>query len=1836
MKQKLSKGRLLQNILINLSLLNSCFMKKIYSLALILMLLTVSFNVIAQRGKNGAKVITATNTIVNEYTVLTADVNAGSNSINVISNTLNANNRFGTGNVLSPGDLIFIVQNEGASITSCCDQYWTYYGFIESYGKAGLYEFAEVVSVTGNTIINLRCGLINSYGTTEKAQVIRVPRYNSLTVNSGAELTCDTWDGTKGGVLVVETTGNVDIEGTVNATGKGFRGGIVSPTASNVDVGIFYSTSYLNGAQKGEGIAGYGVAADGIYGKGAPANGGGGGNAHNAGGGGGSNTSTYFTWNGAGFPDTTTNATYKQAWDLETTTTVPTGVPFHKNASYGGGRGGYTFSSNDADALTVAPTNLAWGGDYRRVNGGLGGWPLWSAADGFPRLFMGGGGGAGSQNDGFGGAGGNGGGIIYMMTYGTISGVGTVTSNGAAGGNSSGTPTLSKPHAGVDGCGGGGGGGAIVLNTTGNITGISSIANGGSGGNQIKTRFLVASSNEEAEGPGGGGGGGYIAVSNGSITRTTNGGANGTSTAVSPETIGVSEFPPNGATQGGKGVNNDIITNYDIIAPNVNACLGQQATLTATITGTLPAGASYGWYSTEYGTTPLSTSLTLTINNPLATTTYYFGLCPGTFRLAVTLTISPFFPDAGVNQSICSGTSVTLNASGGTSYSWSPATGLSSTTIQNPVCNVTTTTVYTVHITNADGCQANDTVRVTVGTSSNATITPHAPMCINASPVILTAAQNGGTWTGPGITNPATGAFSPAIAGIGNIQIIYTIAGSCGDADTTHIMVNQIPTVNLGHDTTFCQGGNLLLNAGNPGSTYLWSPGGTTSQTLNVTSSGQYIVQVTNAATCSKRDTINVTVNTNANATITPHTPLCVNAGAVTLTAAQTGGVWSGPGIINPATGVFNPATSGIGNIQIIYTIAGSCGDADTTHITVNPLPVVNLGHDTTFCQGGNLLLNAGNPGSSYMWTPGGTTSQTLNVTSSGQYIVQVTNGATCSKRDTINVTVNTNSNATITPHAPLCINAAPVTLTAAQNGGVWSGTGITNPVTGVFNPTVSGIGNIQIIYTIAGSCGDADTTHIMVNPLPVVNLGHDTTFCQGGNLLLNAGNPGSTYLWTPGGATSQTLNVASSGQYIVQVTSAATCSKSDTINVNVTTNANATINTQTPLCINSSPVTLTAAQSGGVWSGPGITNTSTGLFNPSVAGTGNIQIIYTISGLCSDADTTHITVNPLPVVNLGHDTTFCQGGNLLLNAGNPGSTYLWSPGGTTSQTLYVSSSGQYIVQVTNAATCSKRDTINVTVTTNANATIIPHTPLCVNASPVTLTAAQTGGVWSGTGITNPATGVFNPAVSGIGNIQIIYTIPGLCGDADTTHITVNPLPVVNLGHDTTFCQGGNLLLNAGNPGSTYLWTPGSTTSQTLNVTSSGQYIVQVTSAATCVKRDTINVTVNTNANATITPHAPLCANAAAVTLTAAQTGGVWSGPGITNPATGVFNPSVSGTGNIQIIYTISGLCGDADTTHITVNPLPVVDLGQDTTFCQGGNLILDAGNQGSTYMWNNSTTNQTINVNTSGTYWVEVTNTYLCSKRDSIIVNVLPYADATINHVSPVCSNIVPFVMTAAQSGGTWSGTGITNGTTGVFSPAIAGSGVVIITYSIAGTCGNSDTAQVTVLPAPVVTTDTVNPSCPDYNNGSIILHTTGGTPPFIYSWNNASDSSGITHLTNGTYSVTVNDQNNCKEVESVTFDVILVDCFVPVIYVPNIFSPNGDGQNDKVYVHGRGIKSLDFVIYDRWGEKVFETSDNTIPWDGTFKGKDMPVDVYAYHLKATLDNDVNIDKKGNISLVR
>ncbi len=704
-------------------------------------------------GKDGALTVTAQNTIVNKYGVLAVDAPAGAAMIAV-------NNPGGPNGLdlttLTPGDLILIIQMAGASIDQSNA---TNYGNVTNLNSAGRHEFLTVNAVEANMIrINPPCsGLRFSYSAAGKTQIIRVPQYTTLTINNGASLTAPAWDGRVGGIVAVNVESTATINGAIDTSGLGYRGGALS-AAGGGGLRTDYVTPQQDfGAEKGEGLAGYQADYDmagGRYGRGAPANGGGGGTAHNSGGGGGANGNNGKAWSGQGVMDGA--AVGAAAWSLDP------GYIANGNQltdSSGGGRGGYSYAVNNGDALTQGPGNAVWAGDLRREVGGLGGHPAPQDASG--RLFFGGGGGAGAQNNDSGGAGGNGGGLIHIIAQ-SVSGSGTLRSNGANGGNTR--------NANRDAPGGGGAGGTIVVSAQ-SLSGVNAQANGGTGGGQSPP---ISPFEPESEGPGGGGGGGFIAYTGGSISTQINPGANGTSQAPS-----VAEFPANGATRGATGAVSTTIasipfcsTTSDIAVTKTNNTTtiipGAPTTYTIvvknngpndvfgiSVTDNLPAlftNASWTCASTAgsscqaaSGTGNINTRVSL-LNGGMAT--FQLTATPdpsATGQVTNTATIAP--PDGAVDTN-------PGNNSASDTETFMPQADLS--------------------ITNTDGVTS-----VTAGTSLTYTITVrnHGPSTVNGATVTDTIPSklNNASWTCTASSSPG-GASCAAPTGSGNINTTVNLA----------------------------------------------------------------------------------------------------------------------------------------------------------------------------------------------------------------------------------------------------------------------------------------------------------------------------------------------------------------------------------------------------------------------------------------------------------------------------------------------------------------------------------------------------------------------------------------------------------------------------------------------------------------------------------------------------------------------------------------------------------------------------------------------------------------------------------------------------------------------------------------------------------------------------------------------------------------------------------------------------------------------------------------------------------------------------------------------------
>lgn len=230
-----------------------------------------------------------------------------------------------------------------------------------------------------------------------------------------------------------------------------------------------------------------------------------------------------------------------------------------------------------------------------------------------------------------------------------------------------------------------------------------------------------------------------------------------------------------------------------------------------------------------------------------------------------------------------------------------------------------------------------------------------------------------------------------------------------------------------------------------------------------------------------------------------------------------------------------------------------------------------------------------------------------------------------------------------------------------------------------------------------------------------------------------------------------------------------------------------------------------------------------------------------------------------------------------------------------------------------------------------------------------------------------------------------LYVSAGCASPRQAVTASIRPKPIINLGNDTTICPGVSYTFNAGNPGSTYLWSTGETT-QTITKNAAAAYSVTVR-ANTCVNWDTILITPGITPVNIMVDSTNLC-DGNIMVLNAGNAGCTYSWiPGGANTQ----SISVNTENNYTVtIKSIDG-CKIDGSTFIKIRPLPIANLGNDTAICSTQSILLDAGNPGYSYTWNTGAATQTINSADSGTYKVTITTPFNCVLNDSIHIAYLP-----------------------------------------------------------------------------------------------------------------------------------------------------------------------------------------------------------------------------------------------------
>ncbi len=562
-----------------------------------------------------------------------------------------------------------------------------------------------------------------------------------------------------------------------------------------------------------------------------------------------------------------------------------------------------------------------------------------------------------------------------------------------------------------------------------------------------------------------------------------------------------------------------------------------------------------------------------------------------------------------------------------------------------------------------------------------------------------------------------------------------------------------------------------------------------------------------------------------------------------------------------------------------------------------------------------NWIVSGGDGTYTYSpWGSGGTGSSDCSL-APGNYGVTVTDGAGCTANSSANVGFTGGISVNLgPPDTTQC--GGSVILNAGNPGDLYSWTNHQTTQT----ITVSSSNTYGVTVTDPNTgCTASGSVNVTILAAPTVNLGPNVVQC-GGNATLDAGNPGDFYHWSDG-SSNETLIVSTSGTYLVTVTNDVACSASGSIEVYIKPAPYVNLGNDTTQCGGS--ITLNAGNPGDLYSWND--NESTQIITVSSSLNYSVTVTDPNSG-CMGSSSVNVTINPVPVVNLGSDSTQC-GGSITVDAGNPGDTYNWS-NGTTGRSIYITTSGQYTVTVTNSFNCSASDSINIYILSVPTVYLGQDITQCGGS--VTLDAGNPNYIylWS----TNQTAQTIQVSISGIYSVTVTSPVDG-CPASDTINVTIDTIPVVNLGPAITQC-GGSVTLDAGNAGSTYLWSDNST-NETLVVTTSGIYRVTVTNNGTgCTATGSVSVTINPIPTVTVTLPANVCITVPSFALT----GGLPAGGTYfeADTAITIFNPFQQGIGahEITYVYTNTYGCADSDSASIFVHPQPFISTVSPPYLC--------------------------------------------------------------------------------------------------------------------------------------------------------------------------------------------------------------------------------------------------------------------------------------------------------------
>ncbi len=1092
------------------------------------------------------------------------------------------------------------------------------------------------------------------------------------------------------------------------------------------------------------------------------------------------------------------------------------------------------------------------------------------------------------------------------------------------------------------------------------------------------------------------------------------------------------------------------------------------------------------------------------------TVTYYSGNGGSGSVVAIDdFSINFFFDllpvaDAGLDQVICSGETVTLTASGGPIFLWS--TGETTASIE---VNPTTTEIYTVTVSDDEGNTDEDSVTVTVNDLPVANAGEDQIICEGESTILTASGGTSYLWS----TGETTASIevNPELETTYNVEVI---SNNCSSTDEVTVFVNEAPTIIVTEDIVIVEGESTTLTA-NGGDNYEWNTGETTeSITVTPDVTTTYSVSSLGANGCIATVNVTVTVVPEVIANAGDDTTICSGE---TITLSASGGstyLWDNGEEVSDL--VVSPETT----TTYTVTVEDDFGftDTDTVTVFVNEIPSITANEDV-FVMFGNAVTLTASGGVSYLWSTGETTAEiTVSPEVNTTYSVTGFSENGCQNTIEILVTVVDVLSANAGEDVSICLGES-ITLNAS--GGVtytWN-TGNTGS-----SPTFTPLETTTYTVTVEDGFGnsDSDEVTITVNPVPIANAGDDQVICNGESVVLTA-EGGDSYLWSTGDTTASiTVNPNEDTIYSVEVTTN-NCSSTDDVMVTVLPTPEIIISEDTVIITGNSTTLEVSGGDSYLWNTGETTDTL--VVNPTETTT--YTVTASMENGCESTSEVTVTVIPEVVAEAGDDVAICSGESIVLNASG-GVTYLWDTGDTSSTiTVSPTETITYTVTVTDDYGNSDSDSVTVTVNELPNLTVSENVIINEGDSTNLIADGADTYLWS----TEESSSSIN--VSPLETTT--YSVTGFSsnGCSTTLQVTVTVIPevIANAGNDIEICQGEYVILSA-TGGSNFLWSTGqNSASITFSPTETTTLTVTVSDDYGNSDTDSVTVIVNDLPSLTLIEDITILEGQSANLVVSGAESYLWE--------TGETTASITVSPTESTTYSVTGFsengCQVIKEVLVVVLSVVIADAGPDVVICSGDSVTLTAS--GSSYFsWNTGETSASIVVSPTETttYTVIVSDDYGNIDSDSVTVVVPDLSDVTIGE------NIT--IIEGESTTLTASGAHVYLWSTGQNSNSISVSPNVTTTYTATGFSSNgceSEEVQVTVTVVPEVVAN-AGSNVAICIGESVTLNATGGGGS-NFSWNTGQTGASITFspTETATYTVTVSDNFGNSDTDSVTVTV-------------------------------------------------------------------------------------------------